>query len=230
MTSPRETEPQPHGAGPPPAVTSREAGPLPPAGGARPRSRSSGSLLRRASQSVPVHSARRPSAIMPMFVVNTNVPRASVPDGLLSELTQQLVQATGKPAQVGREGIGRGVLAEEVGRGRGRGEATPGRGEGTGDARGPARSLGPADRALPPQYIAVHVVPDQLMTFGGSSEPCALCSLHSIGKIGGAQNRSYSKLLCGLLAERLRVSPDRCVGARRGGGRAQSAASDRAAR
>ncbi|KAK1328255.1 hypothetical protein QTO34_011827 [Cnephaeus nilssonii] len=102
---------------------------------------------------------------MPMFVVNTNVPRASVPDGLLSELTQQLAQATGKPAQ----------------------------------------------------YIAVHVVPDQLMTFGGSSEPCALCSLHSIGKIGGPQNRSYSKLLCGLLAERLRVSPDRCGGGGRRG-------------
>lgn len=68
------------------------------------------------------------------------------------------------------------------------------------------------------------------MVFGGSSEPCALCSLHSIGKIGGAQNRSYSKLLCGLLAERLRVSPDRCVGlwrrhgavgAPRGGGGAE---------
>ncbi|XP_004400715.1 PREDICTED: macrophage migration inhibitory factor-like [Odobenus rosmarus divergens] len=94
---------------------------------------------------------------MPMFVVNTNVPRASVPDGLLSELTVQLAQATGKPAQ----------------------------------------------------DIAVHVVSDQLMAFGGSREPCALCSLHSIGKIGGAQNRSYSKLLGGLLAERLRVSPDR---------------------
>uniref|UniRef100_A0A8C0WRY6 Macrophage migration inhibitory factor n=1 Tax=Castor canadensis TaxID=51338 RepID=A0A8C0WRY6_CASCN len=58
-----------------------------------------------------------------------------------------------------------------------------------------------------PQYIAVHVVPDQLMAFGGSSDPCALCSI--IGKIGGAQNRSYSKLLCGLLAERLHISPDR---------------------
>nr|XP_055231118.1 macrophage migration inhibitory factor isoform X1 [Gorilla gorilla gorilla] len=103
---------------------------------------------------------------MPMFIVNTNVPRASVPDGFLSELTQQLAQATGKP----------------------------------------------------PQYIAVHVVPDQLMAFGGSSEPCALCSLHSIGKIGGAQNRSYSKLLCGLLAERLRISPDRYAESRRGGG------------
>lgn len=44
---------------------------------------------------------------MPMFTVNTNVPRASVPEGLLSELTQQLAQATGKPAQVCREGTGR---------------------------------------------------------------------------------------------------------------------------
>lgn len=79
-------------------------------------------------------------------------------------------------------------------------------------ASGPARPGGPLTAAPPPQYIAVHVVPDQLMAFGGSSEPCALCSLHSIGKIGGAQNRSYSKLLCGLLAERLRISPDRCVG------------------
>ncbi|KAM4873961.1 macrophage migration inhibitory factor-like [Thomomys bottae] len=92
-----------------------------------------------------------------MFVVNTEVPRASVPDGLLSELTQQLAQAMGKPAQ----------------------------------------------------YMAVHVVPDQLMAFGGSSEPCALCSLHSIGKIGDALNRTYSKLLRGLLAQRLRISRDR---------------------
>ncbi|XP_032769712.1 macrophage migration inhibitory factor-like [Rattus rattus] len=94
---------------------------------------------------------------MPMFIVNTNVPHASVPEGFLSELTQQRVQATGKPAQ----------------------------------------------------YIAVHVAPDQLMTFSGTSDPCALRSLHSIGKIGGAQNRNYSKLLCGLLSDRLHISPDR---------------------
>lgn len=58
----------------------------------------------------------------------------------------------------------------------------------------------------------MHVVPDQLMTFSGTSDPCALCSLHSIGKIGGAQNRNYSKLLCGLLSDRLHISPDRYVG------------------
>lgn len=47
-----------------------------------------------------------------MFIVNTNVARASVPDGLLSELTQQLAQATGKPAQV----------CSNCGAGQGRGE------------------------------------------------------------------------------------------------------------
>ncbi|KAM9746894.1 macrophage migration inhibitory factor-like [Dama dama] len=80
-------------------------------------------------------------------------------------------------------------------------DGAPGR-----ERRGRGSRLTAAPR---PQYIAVHVAPDQLVTFGGSSEPCALCSLHSIGKIGGAQNRSYSKLLCGLLTERLRISPDR---------------------
>lgn len=95
------------GAGLPPAVASREAEPLPHKGNTGRLSRSSG--FRAAAAHVGLcHSPRRPSAIMPMFVVNTNVPRGSVPDGLLSELTQQLAQATGKPAQVCREGTGRG--------------------------------------------------------------------------------------------------------------------------
>nr|ACO09938.1 Macrophage migration inhibitory factor [Osmerus mordax] len=59
------------------------------------------------------------------------------------------------------------------------------------------------------QYIAVHIVPDQMMMFGGKGDPCALCSLHSIGKINGAQNKQYSKLLCGLLNKHLSISPDR---------------------
>ena len=71
---------------------------------------------------------------MPMFIITTNAPCAPVPEGFLSELTQQLVQATSKLAQ----------------------------------------------------YITVHVIPDQLMTFSSTNDPCALCSLRSIGKIGGA--------------------------------------------
>lgn len=59
------------------------------------------------------------------------------------------------------------------------------------------------------QYIAVHIIPDQMMMFGGKADPCALCSLHSIGKIGGSQNKQYSKLLMGLLNKHLGISPDR---------------------
>ncbi|XP_056144437.1 macrophage migration inhibitory factor isoform X2 [Lampris incognitus] len=58
-------------------------------------------------------------------------------------------------------------------------------------------------------YIAVNINPDQMMMFGGKGDPCALCSLHSIGKISGAQNKRYSQLLCGLLNKHLGISPDR---------------------
>lgn len=37
---------------------------------------------------------------MPMFVVNTNVSKDAVPAGLMSEITQELAKAMGKPAQV----------------------------------------------------------------------------------------------------------------------------------
>ncbi|XP_072519640.1 macrophage migration inhibitory factor [Salminus brasiliensis] len=94
---------------------------------------------------------------MPMFVVNTNVGRDKVPAALMSEITEELARAMGKPAN----------------------------------------------------YIAVHIVPDQLMMFGGTSHPCALCSLHSIGKIGGSQNKQYSKLLMGILEKHLGISPGR---------------------
>uniref|UniRef100_A0AAV2MKM8 Macrophage migration inhibitory factor n=1 Tax=Knipowitschia caucasica TaxID=637954 RepID=A0AAV2MKM8_KNICA len=92
-----------------------------------------------------------------MFVVNTNVSKAEVPDAFLSEASEELAKAMGKPLQ----------------------------------------------------YIAVQVNPDQMMMFGKKGDPCALCSLHSIGKINGAQNKQYSKLLCGLLSKHLGISADR---------------------
>ncbi|KAJ0002416.1 hypothetical protein NQD34_007565 [Periophthalmus magnuspinnatus] len=94
---------------------------------------------------------------MPMCVVHTNVARSEVPDAFLSEATEELAKAMGKPIQ----------------------------------------------------YIAVQVNPDQMMMFGNKGDPCALCSLHSIGKISGAQNKQYSKLLCGLLKKHLGVAPER---------------------
>ncbi|KAM8961360.1 macrophage migration inhibitory factor [Pelodytes ibericus] len=62
----------------------------------------------------------------------------------------------------------------------------------------------------PSEYIAVHILPDQMMSFGGSTDPCALCSLHSIGKIGAPQNKSYTKLLSDILSKQLHIPADRC--------------------
>lgn len=41
---------------------------------------------------------------MPMFMVNTNVAKGDIPPALLSEATEELAKAMGKPAQVGRGG------------------------------------------------------------------------------------------------------------------------------
>lgn len=121
---------------------------------------------------------------MPAFVVSTNVPRDALPEGLLAELTEELAKATGKPAQV-RGGRGTwGLWAR--------------------DERPP-----PSISLSSPQYVSVQVNPDQVMSFGGSSAPCAICSLHSIGKISAPQNKAYSAMLSALLAKRLRVPADR---------------------
>ncbi|XP_044131466.1 macrophage migration inhibitory factor-like [Bufo gargarizans] len=61
----------------------------------------------------------------------------------------------------------------------------------------------------PSEYIAVHIMPDQMMSFGGTTEPCALCSLKSIGKIGGPQNKNYTTLLSDILSKQLHISANR---------------------
>ncbi|XP_013800313.1 macrophage migration inhibitory factor-like [Apteryx mantelli] len=61
----------------------------------------------------------------------------------------------------------------------------------------------------PAQYIAIQISPDQLMSFGGSTEPCAMCFLYSIGKIGDEENKVYSKLLCDLMNKQLKIPADR---------------------
>ncbi|XP_010003089.1 PREDICTED: macrophage migration inhibitory factor [Chaetura pelagica] len=60
----------------------------------------------------------------------------------------------------------------------------------------------------PAQYLAIQISPDQLMSFG-SADPCAVCFLYSIGKIGEQENKVYSKLLCDLLNKQLKIPSDR---------------------
>ncbi|XP_053850118.1 macrophage migration inhibitory factor-like [Vidua macroura] len=61
----------------------------------------------------------------------------------------------------------------------------------------------------PAQYLAIQISPDQVMSFGGSTDPCAMCFLYSIGKIGEQENKVYSKLLCDLMSKQLKIPSDR---------------------
>ncbi|NXD40047.1 MIF factor, partial [Copsychus sechellarum] len=58
-------------------------------------------------------------------------------------------------------------------------------------------------------YLAIQVSPDQVMSFGGSTDHCAMCFLYSIGKIEEQKNKVYSKLLCDLLNKQLKIPSDR---------------------
>ncbi|NXC97553.1 MIF factor, partial [Certhia familiaris] len=61
----------------------------------------------------------------------------------------------------------------------------------------------------PVQYPAVQISPNQVMSFGGSTHPCAMCFLYTIGKIGEQENKVYTKLLCDLLNKQLKIPSDR---------------------
>ncbi|KAL6728421.1 hypothetical protein Aduo_010196 [Ancylostoma duodenale] len=61
----------------------------------------------------------------------------------------------------------------------------------------------------PESYVAVHVVPDQKMTFAGTDGPCGIGILKSIGGVGGSQNNSHAKALFALIKDHLGIEGSR---------------------
>ncbi|KAJ8712679.1 hypothetical protein PYW08_007983 [Mythimna loreyi] len=61
----------------------------------------------------------------------------------------------------------------------------------------------------PEKYCVVSVIPDVQMSFGGTSEPCAIANLMSIGALGVEQNKKHAKILFELVEQELGVKNDR---------------------
>ncbi|XP_054709936.1 macrophage migration inhibitory factor-like [Uloborus diversus] len=61
----------------------------------------------------------------------------------------------------------------------------------------------------PISYVVVHIHPDQMMSWGGTSEPCAFATLGSIGSLGKKQNVAISERLFPHIKENLGINPDR---------------------
>jgi len=55
--------------------------------------------------------------------------------------------------------------------------------------------------------VAVQVNPDQLMSFGGSSDPCAVCTFGNIGRI---DNKAFSKEVMDKISKALNIPTNRC--------------------
>uniref|UniRef100_A0A023FHD3 L-dopachrome isomerase n=1 Tax=Amblyomma cajennense TaxID=34607 RepID=A0A023FHD3_AMBCJ len=53
-----------------------------------------------------------------------------------------------------------------------------------------AESLG-----KPLSYVVVHISPDQLLSFGGTDDPCAIANLYSIGCLTPKENKKHSAAL-----------------------------------
>ncbi len=61
------------------------------------------------------------------------------------------------------------------------------------------------------QFISLHINSDQDVWFGGSNEPCAVCILTSIGRIGKEENIKYTEALMEKLSTDLKISKERYV-------------------
>ncbi|XP_059176219.1 macrophage migration inhibitory factor-like [Physella acuta] len=61
----------------------------------------------------------------------------------------------------------------------------------------------------PESYVLVQISPDQLMTFGGSDEPCANISLSSIGVVCADKNRKMASKLCQFIEQHLGIKQNR---------------------
>nr|ANB86946.1 macrophage migration inhibitory factor [Paracentrotus lividus] len=60
----------------------------------------------------------------------------------------------------------------------------------------------------PQKYICVHLSPNQMMSFAGSTDPCAVVNVMSIGKLGVEENKVITKIVTGEMAK-IGVNADR---------------------
>ncbi|XP_047475541.1 macrophage migration inhibitory factor-like [Penaeus chinensis] len=61
----------------------------------------------------------------------------------------------------------------------------------------------------PEQYCAVRVIPDQLMSFGGTFDPCGSAILMSLGKLGVEENKTYASKIYAVVEKYLGIPNDR---------------------
>uniref|UniRef100_A0A6B0UTX0 L-dopachrome isomerase n=1 Tax=Ixodes ricinus TaxID=34613 RepID=A0A6B0UTX0_IXORI len=119
---------------------------------------------------------------MPTFTINTNIPAGKVPDDFLQTTAELVARSLGKP--LSKQYMQAHWTA--------------------GCKSGSGALLYPNFR-----YVVVHISTDQKMSFGGSTEPCAIANLYSIGCLGDAENKKHSAALFKHVQKTLGIKGDR---------------------
>ncbi|KAH3890641.1 macrophage migration inhibitory factor homolog isoform X2 [Dreissena polymorpha] len=60
----------------------------------------------------------------------------------------------------------------------------------------------------PESYVTVRVVPDQMMSHGGTTDPCGSVQVYSIGALG-KKNKEHSAAIGNFLESKLNIPQDR---------------------
>jgi len=61
----------------------------------------------------------------------------------------------------------------------------------------------------PLDRIRIHILPEQVMTFSGSAEPCAVMQVGAIGRITKQVNEQNTKDIMQLVSAELKIPPNR---------------------
>ncbi|XP_076030185.1 macrophage migration inhibitory factor-like [Oratosquilla oratoria] len=61
----------------------------------------------------------------------------------------------------------------------------------------------------PETFVSVHIAPDQMLMFGGSTDPCGMAVLISIGKLGIEENKQHSAKLSDYIEKNLGIPKNR---------------------
>lgn len=79
----------------------------------------------------------------------------------------------------------------------------------TADAAAKLHAAVAAALGKPPSYVCVQLSGGKTMNFGGSTDPCALLTLGSIGQISTEKNKATSAALAKVLEAELGISSSR---------------------
>ncbi|XP_076330755.1 macrophage migration inhibitory factor homolog [Tachypleus tridentatus] len=137
---------------------------------------------------------------MPVFTLNTNLPKDKIPCDFFEKRLMKLFNSEVQWSII--------KLTGEKG---GRAKQRWHRRSEPGCSPKSEEQISIRNDPIQGSYVVVHVNTNQLISFGGDNEPCALATLMSIGALGRQENKKHSVALYKHIEKTLGITRDKQV-------------------